>query len=217
MKATRLVCAMAMVAAIPAVTALAEPRKPDVVTRIQEYMPQRSEDWENGSIVELQARFWSSESFGTALSIGFGSWSAKSEFSETSDDLGYMATSIYGDVNVIPVGVSALYRNVVSDRVAIVFEAGVRYLFTESNINAEITTDDGNGAAYQKDRILTDDGFVGLIGVNLENEIMDGVRFHIGFAYQFDLSDSHETFGGQDMGITSFDSPMVNIGLTWAF
>ncbi|MEI6970133.1 MAG: hypothetical protein WCL44_01330 [bacterium] len=217
MKTAKAVLTAALVAAMPAITATAEVPKPDVVTRLQVFMPQRAEDWDGGSGVELQARFWANESFATALSIGFASWTAKSEFSEASDEAGYMSTFISGDVDITPVGVSAIYRNNVSDRVAIVFEMGLRYLFMESNISAEITTDDGYDTSYLKDRILTDSAFVGLLGVNLENEIVDGIRFHLGVGYQFDITETRETFGGQDMGTTSLDSPMVNVGLTWAF
>lgn len=217
MKASRIVAAIAMMAVVPALTAFAEPRKPDVMTRFQAFMPQTSEDWETGGGIELQARFWSSESFGTALCLGFDSWTAKSEYSESSDEFGTTTTSIYGNVGMIPVGVSVLYRNNVSGRVAMVFEAGVRYVFTESNINAEIATSDSTGTSYQKDKIETDSIFIGLVGVGVETELMDGMSMQLGFGYQFDLTKPHETFGGEDMGTTSFNSPMVNIGLTWAF
>ena len=217
MKAARLVMMFAMIAAMPAVNALAEASNPDILTRMQIFVPQRTEDWDAGSGVELQARFWSSKSFGTALSLGFDSWAAKSEFSDTSDAQGTMTTSIYGNMTVIPVGVSALYRNNVSEKVALVFEAGVRYLFLKSNINADVVTDDASGTSHFKDKITTDNVFAAVFGVSVESAITDTMSFHLGVGYQLGLTEPHETFSGEDMGTTSFNSPIVDVGVTWAF
>lgn len=217
MKTAGLVAVIAAVAVLPAMSALAEMPKPDTLVRIQAFMPERTEDWDTGGGVELQARFWSSDSFGTALCLGFNSWTATSEFSESSDDIGSINTSIYGDVTRIPVGVSALYRRNMSGRTVLVFEAGVRYVFTRSDIYAETVTEDAGGTSYLKDKILTDNAFVGILGLNVETEMIDGMSLHLGFGYQFDLTRSHETFRGEDMGTTSFNSPMVNVGVTWMF
>ncbi|MEI6807253.1 MAG: hypothetical protein WCN95_00895 [bacterium] len=217
MKAATLVAMIAIAATIPATSSLAEARKPDFSTRIQAFMPRNTDDWETGGGIDFQTRFWSSENFGTALCVGFDTWTVKSEYSEESDASGTTTTSIYGNMSMIPIGISALYRNNIAEKVSLVFEAGVRYIFTQSNINAEITTADANGTSYSKDTISTDSTFAGLVGVSVETEMIEGMVLQLGFSYQFDLTRPRETFTGEDLGVTSFNSAMINVGLAWAF
>lgn len=217
MKTAALAVMIAVVAAMPATNSLADARKPDFSTRLQAFMPRNTDDWDAGGGADFQARFWSSENFGTALCVGFNSWTVKSEFSEDSNASGTTTTSIYGSMGMIPVGISVLYRNNIAEKVALVFDVGVRYIFTQSNINAEITAEDANGTSYFKDTISTDNTFTGLIGISVESEMMDGMTLQLGFGYQFDLTKPRETFTGNDMGATSFNSAMLNVGLAWAF
>ena len=210
--------AVAATAALCAMPVMAEEAPaPDFAARINCFLPQNSEDWDSAGNFEMQARFWSSPTFGTALCVGMGSWVARNEYSESSDDSGSMSTSIYGDATVIPIGVSLLYRNTISGRVALTFEAGVRYIYTRSNLNAEISSEDANGTSLTRDLIYIDNPFVGVVGVTIENTMADGLSLVWGLGYQFDLTNPRETFMGDEMGSTSFNSAMINVGLTWEF
>jgi len=111
--------------------------KPDAAVRFNAFMPSQEEDWDGATGVEAQARFWSDSNFGIALSAGIDSWRARKEYSEQSDDAGTIASSIYGNMTLLPVGASLLIRNHAGNRLTVILEAGVRYVFTDSGINAE--------------------------------------------------------------------------------
>jgi len=191
--------------------------KADTAVRLRAFMPQQEEDWDSAIGAEIQARFWSDGNIGVALSLGIDTWQARNEYSEQSDDVGTIASSIYGSMTLLPVGASVLFRNQVGSGLAVILEAGVRYVFTDSNLNAEITYTDASGETFSRDRIYCDRPFLGVVGVTLEGAMSEDISFHLGLGYQFDLTRPHETFMGEDAGVTSFTSPMVNLGLSWSF
>ena len=197
--------------------AWAQTQSPDMSVTLRGYLPAEKDDWNYASGIEMQARFWGSPSIGTAFVVGMDSWHANTEYAEEEDEFGYMATSVYGDVTLIPVGISALFRNKVSRSTSMIVEAGLRYVFSDSNINAETAYGDSSESVYSIDRIQTDNPLLGVVGLTISSAISDEIYIHGGMRYQFDLVETHERFLGQDIGETSFQSASVDIGVAWKF
>ncbi len=191
--------------------------QPDIMFRMRGYLPSRVEDWEAASSVDIQARFWANNSLGTAFSIGFGTWTAMSEYVEEEDEYGYLASSIYGNMTTIPVGISALFRSRVTREVAVVLEAGFRYVLATSNIRSEMAYDDGVESGYIGGIINTDDALLAVVGVNVQTTVGPGVSVECGLGYQFDLLEPRESFLGEDVGSTSLRAVSVNLGCSWQF
>jgi len=180
-------------------------------------LPQDSDNWTGSYGLQAKARFWQKGNFGTALCIGLQSWQAKSEYTEESDENETVSSTVYGNMTLLPIGASLLYRNAVAEDVCMTMEAGIRYAFTDSNLNVEIAKSAADGTSYQKEKILSDSPLLGILGLSFDASLDDDLTVLFGFAYQFDLSHPRESFMGGDMGPVSYKSPMVSIGLSWKF
>jgi hypothetical protein len=218
MKLRRLIAVIGMAMIVTALTSFAaDGPRPEVMWRLSGLLPGDLDDWSAASRLEVQARFWSAGGIGTALSVGVGSWQAVSEFVEEDNEYGYMATSVYGSMTTIPIGISALYRCELSRGVSVVFEAGVRYVLAQSNIQSEISYDDGVESGYLSGTIVTEDSFQGVAGISVQSVVSPGINVECGFGYQFDILEPHEIFMGDDIGATSMRAVSVNIGCSWEF
>ena len=194
-----------------------ELQRPDIVVRFRSVLPRNSQDWNTSNGGEIQARFWRQDGFGTALSLGIDSWSARNERTQQSDASGASETSIFGTAKLVPIGVSLLYRNAVADRVAVVFETGLKYAFADSGIHAEVTLTENGQVHATRDTILTDSTVLWDIGVSIEGELEENISLLLGLGYQTDLSSPRETFRGEDIGSTSFQAAIVRFGVRWTF
>lgn len=213
----RRMVAVGAIAGLLGLSVSAEDGRPEVMWRLTGLLPIKMDEWSAASQLEVQARFWSAGNVGAGLSLGIGSWQAVSEFVEESDEFGYMATSIYGNMTTIPVGISALYRCELTRGVSVVLEAGVRYVLAQSNIHSEISYDDGEESGYLSGRIAVEDSFAGVAGISVQSLVAPGVSVECGFGYQFDILDPHESFMGEDIGSTSMRAASVSIGCSWEF
>ncbi|MBN1672750.1 MAG: hypothetical protein JXR37_17030 [Kiritimatiellae bacterium] len=216
MKTTRNL--LALIAAVStALTATADvwESRDDVLLKFQGLSPAESEDWDSGAGLELQGRFWSGEDAGVALAVGLYSWRATSDFVEESDDYGYAALTIDGDASLVPVGISGLYKAPLGESVSLIFEAGVRYVFVDSKVSADIYYEDYYGTDCLKEDIEIDDFFMGVLGLSLEAQLDSGFFLQAGLGYQFDLGSPNESFLGEDIGPTRFNAGSVHLGCAW--
>ena len=196
--------------------ALANPHS-ELAVRGRFLSPDKTVDWDSAAGIDLQARFWQDSRIGIGLSLGFESWDAESELSEEEDEYGYFGMDIGGRADLMPIGLSVLLRPGLSDRVSLTLEGGLRYVFVESDITADVAVEDAFGAAFFSDVVDIDDAFLGVVGADLEIFLGDGVSLLMGLGYQFDLSDPSESFLGDDIGETSFTATSVNAGLSFRF
>ena len=216
MRTNAALCACAVVLGLT-VSAVGEETSEGLAVVVRGLNPQESADWRSAGGVEVQARFWNDDAFGVAVAAGFESWQAETEFFEEQDSYGYFGTWIAGDASLVPVGISLLCRAEITEQVSLVFDGGLRYVFVDSGIHADVETDDGDGWVYSRDRVEIDDFLAGVVGMSLDAAVADGVSLFAGLGYQFGLTDAHEQYLGADIGSTSFQASSFHCGMAWEF
>lgn len=131
-----------------------------------------------------------------------------------SDDLVAVGASIDGDVTLIPLGGSILFRPVNDDKIALTIEAGVRYVIVDSQAEVEIAAVDFFGdLVAAKDTIDIDDGVVGVIGANIEGKISEQVSLLAGLGYQFDLKKGDAKWMGEDFAENELKALLARVGI----
>jgi hypothetical protein len=187
--------------------------KSDIMVRFGAVVPACEQDWDGGAQTEVECRFWQDEHVGMAVSVGSGLWQARDEYEESYDGVSVLATSVSGDLSLIPIGVSLLYRMPVSRYVCWILEGGLRYVFVDSSVMVRVDYLEDGGGYYLEDTIRTQNFVQGMVGLSLEGSIAEPLRLIGSVGYQFDLTDPTERFGGEELGTTSFDGLMFGIGL----
>ena len=196
--------------------AFAEPPKQetDLIGTAIYYKPGQDDDYDNGFGAEAQARFWLNPNVGLSLAAGAASWQANDQEQLVSDGDVAVAASIDGDVTLIPLGGSILFRPVNDDRIALTLEAGVRYVIVDSQVEIEVAAADSSGdLIYAKDTVDIEDGVVGLIGANIEGKVSSQVSLLAGIGYQFDLVRGDAKWMDEDFGDNELKALLVKIGL----
>jgi len=216
MKATRLSLALALAPIL--IAALTQPAaNAELAARVHGLCPVEDRDWSAGAAVELQARHWNSENMGVACSLGFGTMTAVDELIEENDAFGSLSVAVGGETALVPVGLSALLRGGLGPDIALVAEAGLRYVFIDSAVIANVTAEDAHEIAYVSEEIQIDDTVLAVIGFTLTAGLAEGVTLEAGVGYQVDMRKPHEWFLGEDVGPTSFQAASGHFGLAWAF
>jgi hypothetical protein len=189
----------------------------DVGVRFRGVAPADDMDWDSGTGLELQARFWSSKTLGVALSLGLDSWDAPTEYVAGEDAFGYMESTIQGSATVVPVGVSILCRSPVDRNCSFLFEVGLRYGLVDSSLHADVFYEDETGPVHISEDIDIDDAVFAVAGIAFEGAISPEVKLEAGFGYQFDLIKPDEMYAGKNLGETSFQAAAFHLGLVFMF
>ncbi len=197
--------------------AAGQPVENRLALRLRHLAPAASEDWQTGTGIEAQARFWSADNVGLGLSFGYESWPARSEFIEETTASGSMALAVAGEAVLTPVGVSLLHRVVLGDRASLILEAGLRYAPVQSRIYAEAWSEEAEGMQYWRDRVEIDSVTLGVLGAELAMALSDEFSFHAGFGWQRHLAAPRERWFGADAGTTSFEAVTLFGGFSWRF
>ena len=179
------------------------------------YKPGQNDDYDNGFGAEGQVRFWLNPNVGLALSCGVATWQVDDRAAVISYGQAAAGASFKGDVTLIPVGGSILFRPVNDDKIALTLEAGIRYVIIHSQAELEVAAVNANGAAvYAKDTLEIDNGFVGVLGANIEAKIEKNVSILAGIGYQFDLVKGDASWMGTKTGDNELKALMIKAGLS---
>lgn len=163
------------------------------------FLPSDSDFYATGYGFDLQAIYWLNSQLGVSTRVGYGSLPADvdSEEVEITPDLYQIASllTVSGDLRVMPVGVSVLYRRLLKgEKLKLDLEAGVDYVVVDGELDAELlimVTDliwgftVGGGASTG---ITVEDGIVGRIGLDLEYALTPRVSAFGGGGYLIDIS-----------------------------
>lgn len=209
---TATVCMM-MLASATAVTAA----EPEFAVRWQGLLPAKSEDWSSAGAFEAQMRFLDETGLGIAFTLGVSEWSAKEEYYEEGDSSAFFSMAVSGNLTAVPVGVSLMQRMPLSDRLFLTLEAGVRYVFCDSDIVVDTEINDSLGQDYYRETIHVDDTLLGVVGGTLEGWIGKHFALTAGLGYQWDLVEPAQQFQGKDIGPTSLQAATVSVGFAWMF
>lgn len=185
---------------------------------LQYFMPGQDDDYDSGFGAEAQIRFWQSQNLAFALAGGLASWEINDQEAVVSDGLVAVAASMEGDVMLVPIGGSILFRPTLSGNLDLIIEAGLRYVIVESDAEATIAAADafGNVVGGTAD-IEIDNGVVGLIAANLEAELSPGVSLLGGVGYQFDIAKGDAEWMGEDLGENELKAFFIRAGLAIDF
>ena len=159
-----------------------------------EYLkPKLDEWWDSAYGGGVQGIIWVQPNFGFGIEAGIQSWKAV-------DDV-YVMQVVYnqrfyaqdkGDMNIFPIGASALFNIPLGDKAKITLEGGIKYMFVQSDVEhiEEIPLGiSGNNIIYDtyKDDVDIDNGMVGFIGADIDFDLGSGWRLFAGGGYQFDI------------------------------
>lgn len=190
------------------------PQQVDLVGAGIFYIPKDDDDYDYGFGLEAQARFWLTKQIGLALSLGAASWQVKDQDGYYYDAYMVEGVHVEGDLTLLPIGGSILLRPLKMEKLDLVLELGVRYVFADSDITAEVGAADifGNWA-YAYDTVDVDDGFVGLVGMELAFNVSKEASLFLGVGYQFDISKGDMTWMGYDIAENELAAFLVTFGL----
>ncbi|MBI1929695.1 hypothetical protein HYR99_36285 [Candidatus Poribacteria bacterium] len=182
------------------------------------YKPGQDDDYDNGFGAEAQARFWLNPSVGLALSLGAASYQINEQEEIMSYGLVAVGVSMEGDVTLIPLGGSILFRPVSDNKLALTLEAGIRYVIVDSQAKAEIAAANAFGDfVHTRDTIKIDNGVVGVVGANIEGKVSPQVSLLAGLGYQFDIVQSDAKWMGEDLGDNELKALLVKAGIVIRF
>lgn len=190
----------------------------DLTATLQYFVPGEDDDYDVGYGAEVQVRFWQNQNIGFALAGGLANWDINEQEAVVSDGEVAVGVAIEGSVLLLPIGGSILFRPTLADNLNLVFEAGLRYVFVESDAQLAIVAADAYGSLVGGSAdIEMDDGFIGLVAVNFEAEVAPGFSLIGGVGYQFDIAKGDAKWMGEDFGENELEAFFIRVGIAVTF
>ncbi|MFH0954047.1 MAG: hypothetical protein V1873_06935 [Verrucomicrobiota bacterium] len=163
-----------------------------------------------GTGLEVQYRNWAFDPLGLGLSLGYAIWTANSDSTDISaPDM----SDFDGDLTLIPVGGSLLYKVADWADWNLTVEAGVRYVITQSDIDFLRTLPD---TAYRVDLDI-DSAWVGLIGGDFERLWNESWSLFLGGGYQTDITHGRTEVDNGHLRDNELQAWFLRAGAKYAF
>ena len=157
---------------------------------------------------ELQYRNWGSDPIGWALSVGVEQFSAQSD----STDLGVPSIGDFGgDLMLIPVGASLLYKLVDVNDWTVILEGGLRYVVADSSI------DFVRVGETQREDLDVDDGVIAVLGADVERLVTESAAIFFGVGYNLDVMQGEITIPNDTLKDNELHGVFVQLGARVAF
>jgi hypothetical protein len=202
------------------ITTVAHANSGEVRFLLSSLIPESSDDnWESASGLDIQLVNWVSPAVGIAAAIGASQWNASEvELMDYYPDSGTSVMAcLDGDATICPIGLSILLRPMKSRAAEVTIEAGARYAIVNSDVSARYTIRDAAGTEYGQDRIHLEDGFYGLLVMDIAFPVSPYAKVSLGAGYQFDISRGNADFNDTDIGNSEFQASIVRIGFNARF
>jgi hypothetical protein len=178
-----------------------------------------ADNWDSAYGFDVEFVNWLSPAVGLAAVAGTSQWHAREvelrDYYAGSDTS--VTARIDGDATVCPVGLSVLLRPVVNRTAEVTLEAGARYAMVNSNVTARYEINGPSGTVHEEDRIDINDGFYGLIAMDIAFPLSPYTKISLGAGYQFDLSNGNAEYNDTDIGDSDFQASIVRIGFNARF
>ena len=167
-------------------------------------IPGKKDLWDKASGGTAKFTYWVKDNVGVAASVGYQQWTLNSDpkLTESVDlsSVGYYG--IYGEqwevydgkFNVVPVGLSALYRIPLASKAKLTLEGGAKYLFVSGSANWAGIQDIYDAWTGEMDVFAGDignvkigNGAVAFIGADADLPINNWLSLFAGGGYQVDI------------------------------
>jgi len=202
------------------ITTVAHADSGEVRFLLSSFSPLSTDDnWDSAFGLDIELVNWVSPALGFAAAIGAQQWNARTvELMDYYPDSGTSVSArLSGDATICPIGLSILLRPIKSRTAELTLEAGARYAMVNSNVSARYTIEDAAGTEYSQDLIHMDDGFYGLLGLDIAFPVSPYAKISLGGGYQFDISRGDAEFNDTNIGNTEFEASIVRIGFNARF
>jgi opacity protein-like surface antigen len=200
-----LVCAFVMTAGAQTNTEL----------RIQGLYISPSEDWDNSYGGEAQYIYWDTMAWGIGFSVGTAKWDVSEDFLSLRSISG--VGGMEGDVSMLPMGISILYRTPINEKIAITLEGGAKYVLLSSNIKANAVVTNGQNTIPVSGELDMDNAFTGILGADVDYDITQDISLFAGVGYQFDIQKGTVNWTGAELGDAELKGTVVKGGIAFKF
>ncbi len=189
-RAMTLVVITCLLAALPS-SAQGNHRNIEFLGTLQSYMFNQHYDFTPGFGAEVQIRFWSHENLGFALTSGI-SFFTIDQLIATSGSKSESEITKEGTLLFFPIGGSILLSQDSDQNPEFILEAGVRYVFVNSNLEQVTTTTDSGTVTIDKIEYDIGNGIIGLVSAYVVTELSQEFSLSLGLGYQFDITKGSE-------------------------
>ena len=177
----------------------------------------RKDAFETSPGAELALRYWPIDPVALALEAGYGRWN----LDDGEQWLMPPNAASYGDIDLFPVGLSALWQIRPAPKLTVGIRAGVRYVVTDS----ELFLTGGELPAKSVIEPDLDDGVAGVVAAQMHARVCDRWGAFLEVGYQFDLDKPEVTYDWVDRAggrhsenlDVPLESALVRAGLTFGF
>ncbi|MCK5132541.1 MAG: hypothetical protein KAR40_10380 [Candidatus Sabulitectum sp.] len=185
-----LVTITCLLAALPSY-AQEEHQNIEIMGTLQSYIFNQHYDYSPGFGAEAQVRFWPRGNLGFAFTTGL-SFFTINQLIATTDDPITIDVAKEGTLLFFPIGGSILLSDNSNQNAELIFEAGVRYVFVNSNLEEVTTTTDSGTVTIDKIEYDIGNGIIGLVSAYVVTELSQKLSLSLGLGYQFDISKGKE-------------------------
>ncbi len=202
----------------PALPPTAHPRRGSREDRewslaVQYAQPSSSDFWDTGIGGEAQYRAWPWNDWGWAISGGYASWDSAPPVVPFPAE-GYNP-SMEGSATLYSLGASMVRRTLLDDGDVFRFEAGLRYIFFESDVVAKFNYENHYGQpTHLQVPVNVDDHLAAVVNFLYEMRIDEDWSWFFGLGYQLDLTGT-DTDWALETFDTAADGLRAQLGLTW--
>ena len=153
-----------------------------------------------------------------AAAWGAENWQNKADEAVAEEDGLLVAAALdEGDTLVQPIGASVIYTPKLCPFATIAIDAGIRYVFVDSDIDAAIAISDGVDTIVAEDTVDIEDGVIGRVGANVEIPVTERAALFVGGGYQFDLVKGDVKAFDEDLGENELAGAFVRAGVNFTF
>jgi hypothetical protein len=181
------------------------------------YIPHDDDTYEAGAGMEIQGRFWLTPHIGLALAGGGASYAIDEQDIQVVEAGLLLDGELEGDVGLSTFGGSLLLRPVLTEKIALTLEGGVRYVAVDSNAELEISAVRPGSRTYLRDTLDIDDGVVAIAAATVEINVAPQVSLLGGAGYQFDLEKGDVEFLDEDLGDNELEAILIQAGVAIRF
>lgn len=175
--------------------------------------PASSDFWDTGMGGNVFYRDWKWDDWGWAISGGYSSWDSAPPTVPFPAE-GY-DPSMEGSATLYTLGASMVHRTPVGKDDTFLFEAGLRYIFFESDVVTKFNYENHYGQpTHIKVPVNVDDHLAAVINLMYEMKIDADLSWLVGLGYQLDLTGA-DTDWALETFDTATDGLRAQLGLVW--